>query len=451
MKHLKKLVILIPILAGIALVMVMKANKQAPQRLEAVERVRAVRVMPLSPGPVVPKTFGYGYVQADQTWQAVAEVGGQVVVMDETIKKGHFIKKGDLLFKIDPRAYGLAESRGMAEVMNLDARLRELEQSRKNTQTLVGIEKRALGIAAQELERKRMLFDKQVISASDLEKEETAFLARQTTVNNLENTLKLIPSQKKALLAQKKSGESAVAERRLDLAKAEIRAPFNGRISQVNVQRFEFAPAGTVLLAAESIERAEIPVQLTPGDIFKLLPRDRTEPLTGIPDIEQIRRAIGISARVTLPLGAGQVIQWDGAFSRTGEAMDPATGTLSVFVTVDSPYKNLIPGKRPPLATNMYVGVELAGRPLKDRFAFPRSALHKDNIYICTQENRLEIRQVTPEVVMGDLVILNSGVTPGEILVLSDLVPAIKGMKLAPVEDRKTLDRVMAGAVKRGI
>lgn len=446
MKHLKKLVIFIPVIAGIALLMVMKANKKDPDRLEAVERVQAVRVMPLSMGPVVPRTTGYGHVRADRTWQAVAEVGGQVVVMDEKIKKGYFIHKGELLLRIDTRAYGLAESRGVADVMNLEARLRELEQSRKNTQSLLDIEKRALALAAQELERKRMLFEKQVISASDLEKEETAFLARQTSVNNLENTLRLIPSQKKALLAQKKSGESAVAERRLDVAKTEIRAPFNGRISRVNVERSQFAPAGTVLLEAESIDRAEIPVQLSPSDIFKLLPRDRTEPLDPVPDIETIRRAIGISARVTLALSPETIIEWQGSFSRTGEAMDPATGTLSFFVTVDHPYGNLIPGKRPPLATNMYVGVELSGRPLEGRFALPRSALHgdvnQDVIYICTPENRLEIRKVTPELSMADLVVLKEGVADGELLVLSDLVPAIKGMKLLPEKDPETEERV---------
>ena len=46
-------------------------------------------------------------------------------------------------------------------------------------------------------------FEKQFISASDLEKEESSFLARQTSVNNLKNKLKLIPDQKRALLAGK--------------------------------------------------------------------------------------------------------------------------------------------------------------------------------------------------------------------------------------------------------
>ncbi len=437
MKHLKKLVIVIPVIVGIALFLVMKANKKAPVRLEDRERVQAVRVIKLEKTSVVPRSTGYGYVRADRTWQAIPEVSGQVVFMDEKIKKGHFIHRGDLLLKIDTRSYGLAESRGVAEVMNLDARLKELAQSKKNTQHLLVIEKKALVIASQELARKRKLYEKQFISASDMEKEETNFLARQTSVNNLENTLKLIPTQKKALLAQRKSGESSVAELRLDVSKTDIRAPFNGRISKVNIERNQFAPAGSIMLEAESINRAEIPVQLTPQEFFKLLPRNHTKAFDKVPDIETIRRAIGISAKVRLPLDQDRVIEWDGQFSRTGEAMDPATGTLTFFITVDNPYGGLIPGKRPPLATNMYVAVELSGKPLADRYVVPRSAVHGNAIYICTKENRLEIRPVIVEVTMADLAVLAQGVEENEQVVLTDLVPAIQGMKLLPEMDEE--------------
>ncbi|WDP91926.1 MAG: hypothetical protein HUN04_20300 [Desulfobacter sp.] len=446
MKYIKRLVIILPVICGIGFLVVMEANKKPPVRLENRERVRAVRVMPLEKGIVVPRTLGYGYVQPYRTWQAIPEVSGQVVFMDEKIKKGHFIKKGELLFKIDTRSYGLAESKGVAEVMNLDARLKELEQSRKNTQRLLAIEQKALMLAAQELERKRKLFDRQFISASDLEREETSFLARQTAVNNFKNTLKLIPAQKKALLAQKRSGESSVAERRLDVARTQILAPFDGRVSKVNVEQMQFAPAGSVMLEAEGIGRAEVPVQLTPRQFLKLMPRDSVEAFTRIPEIDTIRRAMGISAKVRLPLDTGRTIEWEGLFSRTGEAVDPATGALTFFVTVDTPYAGVIPGKRPPLATNMYVTVELSGRPLAGRFALPRSAVHDGRIYLCTPENRLAVRRADPEFSMGDLVILKGGVAEGELLVLSDLVPAVEGMKLLPDRDTETMNRVAAAA-----
>ncbi|MBU2455271.1 MAG: hypothetical protein KJ668_18355, partial [Proteobacteria bacterium] len=274
MKIIKKLLIIIPVVCGIAFFAVMTLNKKPPVRLENRERVQAVRVIPLEKMAVVPRVISYGYVEADRTWQAISEVSGKIVSVNENLKKGHFIKKDEILFKIDTTSYGLAESRGEAELMNVDARLKELDQSRKNTERLLAIEKKSLASAGQELRRKRELFKNGYISTSDLEKEERTFLGHQTTVNNLQNALDLIPSQKKALLAQKKSGESTVTERKLDVARTEIRAPFDCRLSVINVELYQFAAAGTVLVEAESIDSAEIPVSLTPKSFLSLLPRD---------------------------------------------------------------------------------------------------------------------------------------------------------------------------------
>ena len=175
MKILKKLLIIIPIICGIILFVWMKNTKQPPVRLDHKERVQTVRVISLEKTPVVPRAIGYGYVDADRTWEAISEVSGKIVYMNKNLKKGYFITKGELLLKIDTTTYGLAETRGVAELMTVDARLKELAQSQKNTQRVLSIEKKSLASASQELKRRQELFDKGYISASDLEKEERIF------------------------------------------------------------------------------------------------------------------------------------------------------------------------------------------------------------------------------------------------------------------------------------
>ena len=447
MKFSKKLLIIVPVICGIIFFAVMRMNKKAPVRIESRERIQAVRVIPLKKMAVVPRVISYGYVEADRTWQAISEVSGVIVSVNENLKKGYFIKKGQVLFKIDTTAYGLAESRGLADLMNVDARLRELDQSRKNTERLLAIEKKSLASAGQELKRKRELLTNGYISVSDLEKEERIFLGHQTTVNNLQNKLNLIPSQKKALLAQKKSGESTVTQRKLDVAKTEIRAPFDCRLVSVNIELYQFAAAGTVLAEAESIDRAEIPVSLTPKSFLTLLPREYGDSIVQMLDMETVRRAIGITATVRLPMDDELVIEWDGFFSRTSESLDPKTGALTIYITVDNPYDNVIPGKRPPLITNMYVEVELKGKLLQDRFMVPRNTIHDDKAYICNPENRLEIKPVEVEFYMGDVAVLSEGLQQGENLVLADLVPAIEGMLLKPVQAKDAMEHLKQQAL----
>ncbi|MCD4721470.1 MAG: hypothetical protein K8S13_16650 [Desulfobacula sp.] len=434
MKLLKKILIIIPIICGIILFVWMKSTKQPPVRFDHKERVQTVRVIFLEKTRVVPRSIGYGYVKAERSWEAVSEVSGKIVYMNKNLRKGYFIREGEPLLKIDTTTYGLAEKRGEADLMSVDAQLKELAQSRKNTQRLLSIEKKSLASAAQELERKRELFDKGYISASDLEKEERIFLSHQTAVNNLQNTLDLIPSRKKALLAQKKSGESTVTERRLDVAKTQIYAPFNCRLSAVNVEMDQYATVGSVLVKAESIDRAEIPVQLTPVSFLRLMPRKQVSFFPDMTDMETLRRAIGITAKVRLPMDGNHRIEWDGRFSRTSESMDLKTGAITVYVTVDKPYDKVLPGIRPPLVTNMYVEVELRGVSVSERFVVPRSAVHEGKIYICTPENRLEIKSVKVEFYMEDIAVLSTGLEQGQTLVLTDLVPAVEGMLLNPVQ-----------------
>ena len=66
--------------------------------------------MPLEKTAVKPRIKGFGYCPSRPDLEGHPRVSGQVVVMDEKIKKGHFIKKGELLLKLDTRSYGLAES-----------------------------------------------------------------------------------------------------------------------------------------------------------------------------------------------------------------------------------------------------------------------------------------------------------------------------------------------------
>ena len=448
MKHLNKFLIIIPVFCGIALLIFMKVSKNEPARTEGKERVQTVRVIGVEKTDIVPRVLAYGYVQADRTWEAISEVSGKVIFVHENLKKGHFIKQGELLLKIDTTSYGLAETKGHADLMNVDAKLKELEQSRRNIERLLATEKKSLAIASQELERKRELFRNGYLSSSDLEKEETNFLGRQTAVNNLQNSLDLIPSQQKALLAQKKSGESTVSERQLAVAKTEIFAPFNCRLSAVNTELDQFAQAGMVLLKAESVDRAEIPVQLTPLNLLSLMPEQYEKIITDMPDVDKIRRAMAITAKIRLKVNESLKVEWDGWFSRTSESLDLKTGTLTAYITVDNPYENVIPGKRPPLLTNMYVEVTLKGRTVHQQLVVPRSAVHDSRIFICNQDNRLEIRPVTVKFHAGDLAVIDSGLEQGQILVLSDVVPAINGMRLKPVvseTDARELKRQALG------
>jgi hypothetical protein len=56
-------------------------------------------------------------------------------------------------------------------------------------------------------------------------------------------------------------------------------------------------------------------------------------------------------------------------------------------------------------------------------------------LYLAGADDRLERRPVEIGFAQQDFVTITAGLSPGERVVLSDLVPAIDGMRLQPVED----------------
>lgn len=436
MQVLKRLLFFIPVILGVALIITLVKNKQPPIRPEVEEKSRSVSTLTIEPTSVVPRVLGYGYSEATETWEAIPEVSGKVVEMDPELKKGVFYSKGDLLLRIDPESYGLAKSKGVASAMSTEAELKELEQQEENTRRLISIEEESLRLASNELARKKQLHKQGYLSQSELDTEEKNYLAQETSLKNLQNNLALIPSQKKALLARKDSDISSLSELTLDLERTVIRAPFDCRISEVNVELNEFAQVGTVLLKAVNLDEAEVAVQLTPNEFVKLLstPVNMEELFADGIKMDRIREIIGVSAQVRLPMFHREAV-WDGLFRRTSESVNQETGALTVYVSVSQPYQKMIPGVRPPLVPNLYCEVELQGRKRPDRFLVPIRAIHNGKVHLVDEEDRLADKEVSVEMVMEDYAVINDGLSPGDQIVLTDLVPAILGMLLDPVEN----------------
>ncbi len=445
MKNTKRWLFFIPVICGLLLAVIMVKNKKVPNRPELSETGRQVSVLQVQPMTIVPRVIGYGYVEPTESWEAISEVSGKVVAMHPELKKGSFISKGEVLLQIDPESYGLAETRGKATVMTVEAQIKELQQQKANTERQLAVERETLILTKRELERKRQLHKKGFVSQSELEQEERNLLAQETALNNLINSLELIPSKEKALLAQRDSNVSSLSELQLDLRRTEIAAPFDCRIAEVNVELDQFSSAGSVLVKAINISEVEIPVKLSPSQFVNLLslPKDGTEIITDGINMDEIRQMVGISAEVRLPMFHKEAT-WGATFMRTSESVDLETGALTVYVAVQHPYEKINPGVRPPLLPNLYCEVELKGKKRDGQIVLPMRAVHSGRVYLVDEEKRLKSQAVNVAMVMEDFAVISEGLSPDNVVVLTDLVPAIEGMLLEPILDELVTERLRA-------
>ncbi|MDP7132886.1 MAG: efflux RND transporter periplasmic adaptor subunit [Planctomycetota bacterium] len=440
-----KWLVLPPIAVAVGLFAILVRGQKEPERVPEKENVRALRVIRAPKVAVVPRVLGYGIATPGQIWKAVSEVRGRVVEAHEELDSGMIIKKGVELLKIDPQEYELAAARLRANISQANAQLAELATQGQNNRASLEIEKRSLGLAEDSLKRRKELLSKNAISQDDVDREERGVLQQRQSIQKLENSLKLIPAQRDSLAAALKVHEANLKQAELDLKKVVIKAPFDCRLGEVNIEIGQFLAAGQTLFEAHSLAVTEVEAQFPAGRLGILLsPEARKNFHPGL-NMKQVRKLFNIEARVRVRVGEF-FAEWDATFARIREAVDPQTRTFPVVVAVAEPYKQVIPGKRPPLTKGMFCQVELRSLGSIERVIIPRDALHHDKVYVVNDENRLESRDVKVVFEQSGFVCLESGLNEGERIIVSDPVPAIEGMLIAPTEDEQLRATVLAQA-----
>jgi multidrug efflux pump subunit AcrA (membrane-fusion protein) len=450
-RHLLKILLLLPpVLLGIAVLYWQSGGRTPPVQGEAIEVARSVRVITVRPLPFVPRILGYGFVTPTAIWEGIAQVEGHIIARDEELERGQVMVSGSELLRIDPTEYELAAGRAKANLAGIQAQLAELEVQRQNLDGSLAIERRALELLERDHDRKRQLLVKGNTSQSSVDQAEGTVLAQRQQVQSLENEHRLIPVQRQILEANALLYEADLADARLDLERTVIRLPFAARIAEINVEENQFVSRGETLVVADSIESAEISVQVPMDRMRQMIPPgiDLTE--LPVAEISKVPRNWGFTATVRLAQ-EGLSLPWPARFDRVSDTIDPKTRTLGLFVVVDEPYRMAKPGLRPPLTKNMFVEVELAAPARENQIIVPRVAIHlapsgQPQVFIAGADNRLAIRPVTLGPEQSNFVVVADGLDGGERVVVSDLIPAVLDMLLEVTEDEALAGEIAAQA-----
>ncbi len=440
----RKWLFFVPLLIGIGILLLLVKRGAPPEQVEASESVHSVRYIAAPLVDLVPRALGYGRVRPIRVWEAVAEVNGRVVELNPRVRKGALLPEGELVLRIDPTEYQLALNRVQADMLSTQAQLAEMAIKESNYKSSLEIEEEALGLREAELQRKERLVKKGTVSASEFEQEQRNLLAQRQQVQAQNNAINLLPAERKLLEAQLARQEAQLESARLDLSRTEIHLPFQARIAEVNVEQTQYVRQGSSLVKADAIAKAEVEAQIPIARMRGLLHgSDEREINATDPDLMASR--LGIGAGVWLR-DSGLDVHWDAHFARISDTLDPDTRTVGVIVEVDRPYANVRPGVRPPLVKGLFVEVDLRGPPRPERLVIPRHALHGGRVYVIGEDERLEIREVTVETLQPEYAAVADGLAAGEHVVVSDLVPAIAGMRLAGQADPELLERLIRAA-----
>ena len=435
---LRKLLIVPPLLIGAGVLWFAMSSRQPPDQRTIGERAQAVRVITVKPIDVAPKLVGYGSVRPENIWTGIAQVSGRIVYMHPQFKRGALLEKGTVILRISPDDYKLAIAESEAQIRSSEAALAEMDVTEKNTKDLLGIEQQSLKLKEETVEAKRALLKRGNVAKLNFDAEVRDLLKQKKSVQDLRNSLRLIPTQRAVKREQIRVNKAKLATAKLNLKRTVIALPFAARISSADVQISQFVQVGAKLGVADAIGTAEITAQYP---IVHL--RAFFDTLRGAlaikgrkwSDRRAFLREVGLYSIVRLRAGDRDTT-WRGEFSRLNDSLDEQTRTVGLITRVVGPYTRARTGGRPPLLKGMFVEVELRANTLKDQIVVPVSALHNGAVYLATDKSRLLLRKVTVGYQGAGFAVLTEGLKAGDRVIVSDVPSVANGLLLKTTEDK---------------
>lgn len=436
MKKILKKAIILPLMIGVALVLVILIVKIRPEitHQDLQFPTKTVEVISVKKLAFRSRSVGYGHVEPAVLLNVRTEISGKISYIHPALKKGASLAKGTVVLRIEPTTFEFSLDQSKAGLTSSQSSLAQLEVEQESSRRSLDLARKTLQIGQKELERFKILWEKRVITRSTMDGEEQKVLQLSQQVEDLEGKLASFTSRKSATIAQIRKSRTQLAQSQDTLGRTEISLPFDARIGVVSVEKGEYVTASKLLFEASGTKAVEISAQM-PVKRFSALISGLSQGAVNLQKPDDLQAAfdqIQLGVKVRLVGGKGGGETWQADLLRIGEAIDPTRDTVSLVVVVNNPYEDVILGKRPPLLKGMYVAVEFYTPP-RLAVVIPRKALHEGRVYVAKEDNTLEIRPVTILYKQGPLVVIERGLEGGEKLIITDVIPVMDGLPLSPI------------------
>ena len=291
-------------------------------------------------------------------------------------KEGSPVKKGDLLFQIDPSEYQAAVAQARAAMNEAQSNL-----SKANT----------------DVARLRPLAERNAVSRQDLDHAVAAEQAAESQVA---------------------AARAALNTAQLNLSYTKITSPISGLagVSQADVGSLVGSPGPTLLTVVSQVDTVKVKFRISEQEYLTL------------------RRALGDSvstavrrpARLELVLSDGSVYNQKGQVVTVDRNIDPATGTLGIEALFPNPSGLLRPGQfgrvRAPVTTRMNAILvpQRAVREMQGTFS----------VGVLKPDSTVEIRPVRAGARVGSDWVVDTGLVAGTVIVVEGMQKVRPGVKV---------------------
>ena len=351
-----------------------QANKAAPPSIQVVEVIQ-------KDVPIYDLFVGQVYGQEDVSINARVEGYLTGILFEE----GSRIKKGKLLYTIDPEPF-------MAAVASERSKVAQ-------AQTL-------LVNAENELARYKPLAEIDAVSKSDLDFAQANFDASRASVEAAKASLRMA---------------------QINLSYTKVKSPITGFIGKTQARIGEFvgrSPNPVILNTVSSIETVRVQFFITESQYLSLAKNYSIHRDVNGEEVEEER-----VPRLELILSDGSTHPHKGVADFVNREIDSETGAMLVQASFPNPDLILRPGQFSRVKVKMQdaIGALLVPQrcvtELQGQFS----------VFVVGKENKIEARQITIAEKYGDYYITSEGLQPKDKVVLEGLQKVGSGMEVVPV------------------
>lgn len=293
---------------GIAVVFVAAVGLSTAARRD---RTVEVRLEEVKHRFLVATVTASGQIAAQRAVDISADITGRIIEIP--VKEGDWVKKGDLLVRIDPSQYEAAVARAQALLSSAEASALQARANRDQA-------KRALDRALTLRQT-----DPNLVSDEQLEQAQTSYEVAQALAVSAEH--------------QVEQARAALREARDQLAKTILRSPIDGQVTRVAVEEGEMAVPSTfsreagLLMTVSDLSVIQVKVQVDETDVVRIHLGDSAEvTIDAFPDTSFTGRVTKIS-QSAVRAAAGPT---------AGVATDRAVD-YDVEITLDNPPPDIRP------------------------------------------------------------------------------------------------------------
>ena len=326
-----------------------------------------------------------GSVEAYQTVTVKAQINGELTGVH--FREGDIVKKGDLLFSVDPRQLDAQLSQAQANLAREEAQLRQAEA---NLARDAAQEKMARAATA----RYSRLLDQRLISKEQAEQASTSAEISAAAVRADEAS---IQSARAAIAATK----AAVENIKIQLGYASIRSPIDGRTGDLISQQGNILQANTTALTTIN--------QIQPVYVTFSVPEARLREI-------KLRQPVMVSSR------NDSATQEVGELTFIDNAVDGGTGTIKLRGTFPNSNRRLWPGE--------FARVTLRLGTQSNALVVPSHAVQTGQdgtyVFVVKPDGTVESRPVATGSRADQEMVVEKGLEAGEVVVTEGQ------MRLAP-------------------